>query len=294
MAIGFPTFTALVDAHITTCSTQITSFSMPLSAGSSGNRWLDLSIMNTTGSPVANTYSGTALTSATLSSGIYIGDTLSGGESRYLSDFLICSGGTSAPTMCHVLCDYLLYYPGLSLDVATTQTLTNSVSLPRYTSGVGVMAFIVLTVGGSAAGSCVLNYTNSDGTSGRTSQTVTGSLTNGIGFLIAQEATYGWMIPLQSGDIGIKSVESVTFSGSGAAGVKGALVLCRPLATISVTRQGPTGSNWVGGSYNYNFAATPATMPRIYDGAYLSFISKCTVALSSAPPIQGLMTFVTV
>lgn len=133
------------------------------------------------------------------------------------------SGGTT------FVLDRLSHQGGLSGNVATTQT-TNlpTAALTRYTSGVGVFAFLeVFSSVGVTATTFSVSYTNSAGVSGRVSpaSTVGATGTNATGTFIP--------IPLQVGDVGVRSVESVTLAGAtGTAGNIG-IVLAKPLITIS-------------------------------------------------------------
>jgi hypothetical protein len=129
-----------------------------------------------------------------------------------------------------ILVDLLNANGGLS-GIVTTEQTTNfpTAALTRYTSGEGVMAGIVIhTTIGSTASTVTIKYTNSSGVSNRIS-TVTafgGSGINAAGSLIP--------IPLQAGDTGVRSVESVTLAGTtGTAGNFG-VYLFKPLAMISM------------------------------------------------------------
>jgi hypothetical protein len=129
-----------------------------------------------------------------------------------------------------ILVDLLNVNGGLSGIVTTAQT-TNlpTAALTRYTSGDGVMAGIVIyTAIGSTATTISINYTNSAGTSGRISTATSfgGSTFREIAILIP--------IPLQAGDTGIRSIESVTVTATtGTAGNFG-VCLYKPLSMISL------------------------------------------------------------
>lgn len=127
-----------------------------------------------------------------------------------------------------MLVDMLNISGGLNASLATAQT-TNlpTAALTRYTSGVGVHAALIVhaTVGGTAV-TATCSYTNQAGTPGRTTPTVVfaGSGLTGAGTLIR--------LPLEAGDTGFQSVESVTLSATtGTAGNFG-VVLYRPLAML--------------------------------------------------------------
>jgi hypothetical protein len=126
--------------------------------------------------------------------------------------------------------DLLNVNGGLNATLTTPQT-TNlpTAALTRYTSGEGVMAGIVVyTIIGTTATTVTISYTNSAGVSGRTSTATTfgGSFYREAGLLIP--------IPLQAGDTGIRSIESVTVTATtGTAGNFG-VCLYKPLAMISL------------------------------------------------------------
>jgi hypothetical protein len=138
------------------------------------------------------------------------------------------SGGGAAG----IMVDLLNINGGLSGIVTTPQT-TNlpTAALTRYTSGEGVMAGIVVyTIIGTTATTVTISYTNQAGTSGRTS---TATTFGGSNF---REQNSFIPIPLQTGDTGVKSIESVTvLATTGTAGNFG-VCLYKPLSMISLER----------------------------------------------------------
>ncbi len=126
--------------------------------------------------------------------------------------------------------DRLSHQGGLSGTVTTAQT-TNlpTAALTRYTSGVGVFARLeIYTAVGVTGTTVTASYTNSGSTSGRTTEAVDFGAT---GF---REAQRGIILPLQAGDVGVKSVESVTvLATTGTAGNFG-VTLFKPLFPIIV------------------------------------------------------------
>ena len=136
---------------------------------------------------------------------------------------------TGAGGAAGIMIDLLNINGGLNATITTPQT-TNlpTAALTRYTSGEGVMAGIVIfTQIGNSAGSIVISYTNSAGTSGRTSTAIS------FGQAPFREANIFIPIPLQAGDTGVKSIQSVTVTATtGTAGNFG-VCLYKPLAMIS-------------------------------------------------------------
>jgi hypothetical protein len=133
-----------------------------------------------------------------------------------------------------ILADRLSHQGGLSAIVTTPQT-TNlpTAALTRYTDGVGVWAGIqIYATLGTTATTFTVSYTNSDGVAGRTSiaTNIGSSAFNVLGIVLP--------IPLQEGDKGVRSVESVTLAATtGTAGSFG-VVLYKPLIMMPVTQQG--------------------------------------------------------
>ena len=77
------------------------------------------------------------------------------------------AAATTAPCVL-MLVDLLGFYPITSVTTTGAQTLNNTVTLPRYTDGAGVQAFLTpSTVMGAATPNITLNYTNSAGTAGK-------------------------------------------------------------------------------------------------------------------------------
>jgi hypothetical protein len=129
-----------------------------------------------------------------------------------------------------MLVDLLNISGGLNATLTTQQT-TNlpTAALTRYTSGEGVHAALVMHTSPGTTGTTVtVSYTNQSGTPGRISTAVAFGATGfrELGALIR--------LPLQAGDTGVRSVESVTLAATtGTAGNFGVL-LYKPLALMFV------------------------------------------------------------
>lgn len=129
-----------------------------------------------------------------------------------------------------MLCDRLSHQGGLSGIVATAQT-TNlpTAALTRYTDGVGVfMGLEIYSVVGTTATSASVSYTNQAGTAGRASTLVA------FGGTAFREAGRMIVLPTQSDDFGVRSVQSATLLvTTGAAGNFG-VTLFKPLYAVPV------------------------------------------------------------
>lgn len=122
-----------------------------------------------------------------------------------------------------MITDRLVHSGGLVANITTAQT-TNlpTAALPRYTDGIGVMIGLdVYTATGGTATTVTASYTNQDGTPGRTTQAVAWTASAPVG--------RRFILPLQDGDTGVRSVESVTFAGNTAAAGNVGVTLFKPL-----------------------------------------------------------------
>lgn len=243
--------------------------------------WCDMSTMP--GHPVTNFYASTPLTAATLLAreGIQHGSNQAP-QKKYIKR--ITAMGSIAP-LTFLLLDYLLYYPFLDGDATDEQFLDNTVTLPRYTDGAGVKAFVVAQGSYVGGAQFFINYTNQDGVSGRISELCTSNTATIAGTLISSGVAagqFGWNIPLKNGDTGIRSVESFTFLSAN--GGIFALVLAKDIGSFS-TREAnvPAEKDF--------FIDTGLSLPAIEDGAYLNFLALPNASIA-AQPFYGSLQFV--
>jgi hypothetical protein len=164
------------------------------------------------------------------------------------------------------LCDYLLYYPSIDDSVTDPQIMDNTVTLPRYTDGKGVQILSVSVAGRTGGQSYFVTYTNSDGVSGRVSQTVVQNAVTAIGTIQCGSSSASLastpFIGLQAGDSGVRSIESVTMLGSDVGLF--ALILVKPLAQTTIKE--------VTAPYEKDFFIHAESLPQIEDDAFLSFV----------------------
>jgi len=128
----------------------------------------------------------------------------------------------------YIVADRLCHSGGLSGIVTGAQT-TNlpTAALTRYTSGDGVMLGITLYGAvGSTATTITATYTNQAGTGSRVTPTV------GFGGTGFREVDRLFLLPLQEGDTGVRSVESVTIAASTATAGNFGVTLFKPLYVL--------------------------------------------------------------
>lgn len=237
-------------------------------AAYTAGRWYDFSGLG--GAPVANTFTGTALnwqtTTESSGFGIYNGGNVSTDTKHILNVAAVTGVATGVPGVL-MLVDMQGYYPGINMNIATAQTMVGTPTL-RYTNGVGVRAFLVVTATtGATAHNLSMSYTNTSGVAGRALPVTVACTASAIVPHITHSGTaannYGAFLPLASGDTGIQSVQTVTLSAASGAGTA-ALVLARPLLTLPLTT--------VSIAAERDLINQLPSLPRVYDGACLTWL----------------------
>lgn len=239
--------------------------------------WFDMSM--SPGNPIPQYYAATPLIAQQMKQstdgGLRHGTTKTG-SNKFIKRLLMMSASGTGQPMPYILCDYLLYYPFVDTGTNDEQILTNSVSLPRYTDGVGVQMMAVSVAANSGLQpTFVCSYTNQDGTAGRTTRNCIVNTATANGSLIAGDQTAavssGCFLPLESGDYGVRSVESVTFTAGTDVGLF-ALVLVKPLLSAGHLEQtAPSETECL---------PFMSRLPQIYDDAFLGIICQPTGSLS--------------
>lgn len=184
---------------------------------------------------------------------------------------------------------------GTAVDFTTDGTGTHTITpgLPRYTDGAGVQAFHVpSTVMGAGTPNFSFGssgYTNSAGTTGRAipASPALPALTTAapVGMLDASgtgAGKYGPFLPLQSGDSGIRSIQSLQYSATRTSGV-GNVVLCKPLLTLPLTT--------IGVAAERDLLNQIPSLPRIYDGACLHWMIYAGAATPVNSAFYGHLDF---
>ena len=208
-------------------------------------------------------------------------------KEKYLRLTTGMATASTALPLTMVLCDYLLYYPSIDDSVLEEQVLNNTVTLPRYTDGKGVQVIAVSVAGRTGGARFYFTYTNSDGVSGRVSQTVYQNSSAALGTLqgngrntnVASSAFIG----LQSGDTGVRRIDSV-FMLDADVGLM-TFILVKPLGT-SVIRG-------IDAVVEKDYFLEAGVIPRIYDDAYLSFVCLPQGSLAATALIGDIKTIFT-
>lgn len=249
-------------------------------------RWYDASAW--AGTPVANDWAGTALNWKTCDDATGNGSRLFGiphngnvdPETKHLINAMAMTPGLVPGVL--MLVDMQGYYPGISLNSASAQTLVGTPAL-RYEKGAGVRAFLAITTAaGATAHNINLSYTNQAGTAGRTLPNTVACTASAIASHITHSGTaannYGPFLPMANGDTGIRSVQSVTVSAASGAGVA-ALCIVKPLLTLPIT----TASVAV----ERDLVNQLPSMPQVKDGACLTWLYFAGAATGASTNFYG-------
>ena len=246
--------------------------------------WFDLSM--SPGNPKAKLwFDATPLTAQAIAQssdgGIFHGADTSP-YSQYLRNTMCMTVTATALPMQMILCDYLLYYPSIDESVTDPQEMDNTLTLPRYTDGAGVQVMAVTLASRTGGQTFRFSYTNQDGVSGRTSQTVIENSATAIGTIAtaatATDVAVNPFIGLQEGDTGVRSIESVTMNGVDTGLF--ALLLVKPLAVTMI--------RGIDAVVEKDFLMHGATMPEIEDDAFLNYVCLPQGSLAATALIGDL------
>ena len=233
--------------------------------------WVDLSMA--AGQPLPNYYASSPLVAATLDPmrGIFHGVDQAG--ALHLTQLGLMTP-TAALVGRYILADYLLYYPFIDGDSADEQPMDNTVPLPRYADGEGVQVMAVAVAPTAGGGAFTFTYKNQSGavqTSPTQPVNVTASSIASVATSEPAQVSGGLpFLRLASGDTGVQSIESVTFSTP--AGGLLALVLVKPLVDLAIRE--------INTMAEIDCVRQRPCAPRVFDGAYLNLL--CNVAGSVA------------
>jgi len=195
-------------------------------------------------------------------------------------------------TTCKLATSYANAVAGTAIDITTTGTGTHTINtlLPRYTNGAGVQAYMVntnATALGASTPNLSIGYTNSAATASRATPTVlpVGKTAAANGLILYSGTGVGKVgpfMPLQGGDAGIQSIQTIQNSTSYVSG-EYSVVLCKPLLTLPITTLGVMAER--------DLVNQIPSMPRVYDGACLNWLIYNGAATPTNSAINGHIDF---
>ena len=250
-------------------------------------RWYDFSMLG--GSPIANAWAGTALAWKTCDEATGNGTQIfgmphGGNVSTDIKHLLNMNAWSTVATGVPgtlMLVDLQGYWPGISNNTSSAQTLTGTPSL-RYTNGAGCRLYWVQTsAAGATAQNIALSYTDQSANTGNTLPVTVAMTASGIAGHISHSGVaannYGPFLPLASGDSGVQNAASVTFSAANTG--TGALCLARPIAQITLSVAGLMTEK--------DLLNQIPSLPRIYDGACLVWLWGAGAATAASTTFAG-------
>jgi hypothetical protein len=180
---------------------------------------------------------------------------------------------------------------GTAIDITDAGTGTHTITwlLPRYTNGAGVNAIFFnsnATPLGAATPNLSLGYTNSAQVASRATPTVLpiGKTAAANSIILYTGATgtgkYNYAVPLQGGDAGIAEINTIQNSTSYVSG-EYSVAMIRELAQFPLSTLGLMSEQ--------NFLFGLPSMPRIYDGAALYWLTGSGVATPVSSAFSGYL-----
>jgi len=231
--------------------------------------WFDLSMSS--GNPTPKFwFDSTPLTAKVITQsadgGFYHGANVSPSE-KYLRMSTFLTNTVTALPLTIYLCDYLLYYPTIDDGTTDEQLMDNTVGLSRYADGEGVQILAVSIASRTGGQSFTVKYTNSQGVADRVTSAVFQSSSAAIGAILGKSDTSLEMsstpfIPLQAGDTGVRSIQSVTMNNVDVGLFS--LILVKPLAQTIIKE--------ITTPMEKDYLIHSSDLPRVYDDAFLSAV----------------------
>lgn len=257
-------------------------------AAYTAGRWYEM--LSLAGSPVGTTFPGTALTWKTC-------DEATGDGTNA---FGIPHGGNVAPLLKHalnlaawttaatgvpatlMLVDVQGYYPGINMNLNTAQTLLGTPTL-RYPTGAGVRAFLsARATTGATAHNLAYSYQNQANAAKANPFTVAATASAIVPHILHSGVAannYGPFLPLAAGDTGVRSFNSVQLSAASGTASTAALVLAKPLATLTLGVASLLTEK--------DLLNQIPSLPQIKEGACLGFLLGAGAAVAASTTFAG-------
>ena len=221
------------------------------------------------GSPGAGAYDATLNGVVLSSTAAQVAGQLPCFDPASLNQYLARFSATCTQIGQVLLLDRLWHNGGYNVTTLTAQSSTTPTWPARSSDGTTngdavLLAVEVSAATGAGTPTITISYTNQAGTAGRTATNIIATVaTSAIG------ATY--LIGLQAGDSGVRSVQSLTLSATWTSGTIN-LVAYRFLASVDINAVGVSNSADV----------ITSGFPRLYNGTvpYLAFIPSSTAAMT--------------
>jgi len=226
---------------------------------------------------ISQTVTAQTITGTATANFIKHGGDVSPAVKQLLNASVVSASATSAPALFQLI-DIIGFIPVSTVTLTSAQTILGSQTYPRYANGKGVKAYITpVVVMGAGTPTLQLSYTNPASVSGRVTPPApslpVANATAPVGQILYSGTgvgKYGPAMPLQAGDNGILSIQSIQQSATMTSGVY-AIVLYKEIGLpIPLTTIGVPGER--------DFFNQIPSMPIIPDGACLSWLQLAGAA----------------
>ncbi len=226
---------------------------------------------------ISQTVTSQTITGTATANFIKHGGNVTPAVKQLLNASVVSASATSAPSFFQLI-DIIGFIPVSTVTTTGAQTILGSQTYPRYADGKGVKAFITpVVVMGAGTPTIQLNYTNPSSVAGRLTPAApslpVANTTAPVGQILYSGTgvgKYGPGMPLQGGDNGILSIQSVNLSATMTSGVF-AIVLYKEIGLpVPLTTQAVPGER--------DFFNQLPSMPIIPDGACLSWLQLAGAA----------------
>lgn len=280
---GFPTNDDFLNETTVNGKRRTIMFSKISSNGGTSAAGRYHEFFTASGLPIANALSGSAGVATQLSrtsdGALDIGADVST-DLRFLASGAIWTSSNVIAPATAILVDMLLYYPSCVVT-GTPTSLNNTATLPRYTSGDGVMGIaFVQTAYGAAQPALTFTYTDNAGNTGQVSPAAISTPVNSAvkSTMHAQSAGNPW-IPLLTGDSGIRKIDSYTLA-NGTTGTA-CFALCKPIVEMPIMAQSMPSER--------NFMHMLPPLEQIEDGACLAWLILLGGSMTTNQTISGVL-----
>lgn len=232
---------------------------------------------------ISQTVTSQTITGTATASFIPHGGNVSPDVKHLLNSLVTSSGALSCPAMFQMI-DIIGFIPVSTVTLNTAQTILGSQTYPRYADGVGVKAMIVpVVVMGAGTPTLQLNYTNPADVTGRLTPAAPSlpiaNATAPVGQILysgSGAGKFGPAMPMQAGDTGIKSIQSIRQSATMTSGVY-CIILYKEIGL-------PMPATQIGVASEREYMSQQPSMPIIPDGACLSFLKQAGAATTANIP----------
>lgn len=261
-------------------------------AAYTAGRWYDLSGL--AGNPPANAWTGTALAAQspndTTGFGMYHGGNVSTETKHIINVAAMATAATGVPSVL-MLVDLCLYYPGINMNSATRQTLDNTTTLTRYTTGAGLRSWVTATAtsgatphnldSGAGTGTEYVDQGNAASVHPGTVAFTASAIVPHISHSGTAANNFGPFLPLAAGDYGVRKYNYFKLSAASGSASTAALCIGKPLCVIPLTT--------VSVMTERDLMNQLPSLPQVQDGACIVPLLYAGAAVAAATNFYGAM-----